>query len=251
MISTRGREALPVVHGPGLGRRRSPVLVGRRAGSRTCPRARRGLFWERRLDLERVNPSRRSLAFRRSTSRCCHPARLPPIRGGQRDLARTSLVRPTARCRGSDCRTWRCDGTALPGYRCLERATCAQVVADPLALGAELAPAATWAGHVHGRAVERLFSPLGPWGYLARELAPQMGGTCAARLERHGSRASRTEFRGSRVLARGRRKVGIRTGHGLLAVIGLRRRFPPLRRSRSASALVPELVDSSGRRPEG
>jgi NAD(P)H-hydrate repair Nnr-like enzyme with NAD(P)H-hydrate dehydratase domain len=50
----------------------------------------------------------------------------------------------------------------------------AGLVAGLLARGAEPAQAAVWAGHLHARAGERLTAQLGPLGYLARELAPQV-----------------------------------------------------------------------------
>jgi hydroxyethylthiazole kinase-like uncharacterized protein yjeF len=50
----------------------------------------------------------------------------------------------------------------------------AGLVAGLLARGAEPAQAAVWAGHLHGRAGERLSARLGPLGYLARELAPEV-----------------------------------------------------------------------------
>jgi NAD(P)H-hydrate repair Nnr-like enzyme with NAD(P)H-hydrate dehydratase domain len=50
----------------------------------------------------------------------------------------------------------------------------AGLVAGLLARGADPAQAALWAGHLHGRAGERLAARMGPLGYLARELAPQV-----------------------------------------------------------------------------
>ncbi len=50
----------------------------------------------------------------------------------------------------------------------------AGLVAGLLARGAEPAQAAVWAGHLHGRAGERLSARLGPLGYLARELGPEV-----------------------------------------------------------------------------
>lgn len=50
----------------------------------------------------------------------------------------------------------------------------AGLVAGLLARGAEPAQAAVWGGHLHGRAGERLSGRLGPLGYLARELGPEV-----------------------------------------------------------------------------
>jgi hydroxyethylthiazole kinase-like uncharacterized protein yjeF len=73
-----------------------------------------------------------------------------------------------------DGRTWRDDGGA-PGLGVSGAGDVrAGLVAGLLARGAEPAQAATWAGHLHGRAGERLWARLGPLGYLARELAPEV-----------------------------------------------------------------------------
>jgi ADP-dependent NAD(P)H-hydrate dehydratase len=73
-----------------------------------------------------------------------------------------------------DGRTWRDDGGA-PGLGVSGGGDVrAGLVADLLARGAEPAQAAVWAGHLHGRAGERLSARLGPLGYLARELAPEV-----------------------------------------------------------------------------
>jgi hydroxyethylthiazole kinase-like uncharacterized protein yjeF len=50
----------------------------------------------------------------------------------------------------------------------------AGTVAGLLARGAEPAQAAVWAGHLHGRAGERLAAEVGRMGFLARELPPQI-----------------------------------------------------------------------------
>ena len=50
----------------------------------------------------------------------------------------------------------------------------AGVTAGLLARGAEPAQAAVWAGHLHGRAGERLAADIGRMGFLARELPPQI-----------------------------------------------------------------------------
>jgi hydroxyethylthiazole kinase-like uncharacterized protein yjeF len=73
-----------------------------------------------------------------------------------------------------DGRVWRDDGGA-PGLGVSGAGDVrAGLVAGLLARGAEPAQAAVWAGHLHGRAGERLSARLGPLGYLARELAPEV-----------------------------------------------------------------------------
>jgi ADP-dependent NAD(P)H-hydrate dehydratase len=73
-----------------------------------------------------------------------------------------------------DGRMWRDDGGA-PGLGVSGAGDLrAGLVAGLLARGAEPAQAAVWAGHLHARAGERLTAQLGPLGYLARELGPQV-----------------------------------------------------------------------------
>jgi len=73
-----------------------------------------------------------------------------------------------------DGRLWRDDGGG-PGLGVSGSGDVrAGLVAGLLARGADPAQAALWAGHLHGRAGERLAARLGPLGYLARELAPQV-----------------------------------------------------------------------------
>jgi ADP-dependent NAD(P)H-hydrate dehydratase len=50
----------------------------------------------------------------------------------------------------------------------------AGLVAGLLARGAEATQAAVWGGHLHGRAGERLAARIGPVGYLAREILPEI-----------------------------------------------------------------------------
>lgn len=50
----------------------------------------------------------------------------------------------------------------------------AGVVAGIAARGAGPAQAAVWGAHVHGRAGDRLAADVGPYGFLARELSPQV-----------------------------------------------------------------------------
>jgi ADP-dependent NAD(P)H-hydrate dehydratase len=81
---------------------------------------------------------------------------------------------PTSWVVDPDGRTWRDDGGA-PGLGVSGAGDVrAGLVAGLLARGAEPAQAAVWAGHLHGRAGERLAARLGPLGYLARELSPEV-----------------------------------------------------------------------------
>ncbi|MGN6089304.1 MAG: NAD(P)H-hydrate dehydratase [Actinomycetales bacterium] len=50
----------------------------------------------------------------------------------------------------------------------------AGVVAGLVARGADPAQAAVWGSHLHGRAGDRLAAAVGPLGYLARELVPEI-----------------------------------------------------------------------------
>lgn len=50
----------------------------------------------------------------------------------------------------------------------------AGVVVGLAARGAEAAQAAVWGAHLHGRAGDRMAGVVGPVGYLARELPPQL-----------------------------------------------------------------------------
>jgi NAD(P)H-hydrate repair Nnr-like enzyme with NAD(P)H-hydrate dehydratase domain len=48
------------------------------------------------------------------------------------------------------------------------------IVAGLVARGAEISQAAVWGAYVHGRAGERLADTIGAFGFLARELPPEV-----------------------------------------------------------------------------
>lgn len=80
----------------------------------------------------------------------------------------------TAWVAAPDGRLW-CDDGGAPGLGVSGAGDVrAGLVAGLLARGAQPAQAAVWAGHLHGRAGERLAASSGPLGFLARELAPEV-----------------------------------------------------------------------------
>ncbi len=91
-----------------------------------------------------------------------------------RARAVVALGGPTSWVAAPDGRLWRDEsggaGLGVSGSGDVR----AGVTAGLLARGADAAQAAVWAGHLHGRAGERLAADVGRMGFLARELPPQI-----------------------------------------------------------------------------
>jgi ADP-dependent NAD(P)H-hydrate dehydratase len=120
------------------------------------------------------NPTELALTLHEDEQQVDDDPAAAALRLAERADAVVAVGGGTAWVAAPDGRLWRDDGGA-PGLGVSGAGDVrAGLVAGLLARGAEPAQAAVWAGHLHGRAGERLSGRSGPLGFLARELAPEV-----------------------------------------------------------------------------